>query len=203
MNLYGAGGHCKVIIDIINSLEKRVDTVFDDNINISSLLNIPVTQWKIEYQTQHKNVLISIGNNKIRKKISETIAANFISLIHPSAIVSKYATIGKGTVVMASAVINAGATIGKHCIVNTAAVIEHDCILEDFVHISPNTTITGSVTIGEGTHIGAGAIVLPNIKIGNWATVGAAAVVLKKVPDFATVVGNPARILNYKNKKNE
>ena len=203
MNLYGAGGHCKVIIDIINSLEERVDTVFDDNINISSLLNIPVTQWKIEHQTQHKNVLISIGNNKIRKKISETIAANFISLIHPSAIVSKYATIGKGSVVMASAVINAGATIGKHCIVNTAAIIEHDCILEDFVHISPNTTITGSVTIGEGTHIGAGAIVLPNIKIGNWATVGAAAVVLKKVPKFATVVGNPARILNYKNKKNE
>ena len=101
---------------------------------------------------------------------------------------------------MANAVINAGATIGKHCIVNTAAVIEHDCILEDFVHISPNTTITGSVTVGEGTHIGAGAIVLPNIKIGNWATVGAAALVLKEVPDFATVVGNPARILNYKNK---
>ena len=203
MNLYGAGGHCKVIIDIINSLEKTVDAVFDDNINISSLLNTPVTQWEIEYQTQYKNVLISIGNNKIRKKISETIAANFISLIHPSAIVSKYATIGKGTVVMASAVINAGATIGKHCIVNTAAVIEHDCILEDFVHISPNTTITGSVTIGEGTHIGAGAIVLPNIKIGNCATVGAAAVVLKEVPDFATVVGNPARILNYKNKNHE
>ena len=200
MNLYGASGHCKVIIDILNSLEKRIDAVFDHNINISSILNIPVTQWKIEYQTQHKNVLISIGNNKIRKKISETIAANFISLIHPSAIVSKYATIGKGTVVMANAVINAGATIGKHCIVNTAAVIEHDCILEDFVHISPNTTITGSVTVGEGTHIGAGAIVLPNIKIGNWATVGAAALVLKEVPDFATVVGNPARILNYKNK---
>ena len=49
MNLYGAGGHCKVIIDIINSLEKTVDTVFDDNINISSLLNIPVTQWEIEH----------------------------------------------------------------------------------------------------------------------------------------------------------
>ena len=203
MNLYGAGGHCKVIIDIINSLEKRIDAVFDDNINISSLLDITVNQWKIEYQTQHKNVLVSIGNNKIRKKISETIAANFISLIHPSAIVSKYATIGEGTVVMASAVINAGVTIGKHCIVNTAAVIEHDCILEDFVHISPNTTITGSVTIGEGTHVGAGAIVLPNIKIGKWVTVGAAAVVLKEVPDFATVAGNPARILNYKNKKNE
>ena len=203
MNLYGAGGHCKVIIDIIDSLEKRVDAVFDDNINISSILNIPVSQWKIEYQTQHKNILISIGNNKIRKKISETITANFISLIHPSAIVSKYATIGKGTVVMANAVINAGATIGKHCIVNTAAVIEHDCILEDFVHISPNTTITGSVTIGEGTHIGAGAIVLPNIKIGKSVTVGAAAVVLKDVPDFATVIGNPARVLNYKSKKNE
>ena len=165
MNLYGAGGHCKVIIDIIDSLEKRVDAVFDDNINISSILNTPVSQWKIEYQAQHKNILISIGNNKIRKKISETIAANFISLIHPSAIVSKYATIGKGVVVMPNAVINAGATIGKHCIVNTKSNIEHGAVIGDFCHISTCAVVNGDSAIGKGTFLGSNATVSNGVTI--------------------------------------
>jgi len=198
MNLYGASGHCKVIIDIIEALNKKVECVFDDDVTILSVLNMPVNQWINDNQIENKNLLISIGNNKIRKKISETIIANFISLKHPSSIVSKYTEIGKGTAVMAGATINAEVIIGKHCIVNTNAVIEHDCVLEDFVHISPNATITGNVLVGEGTHIGAGAIVLPNIKIGKWTTIGAGAIVIKDIPDYAVVVGNPGRIIKYK-----
>ena len=198
MNLYGASGHCKVIIDIIEALDKKVECVFDDDVTILSVLNIPVSQWINDNQIENKNLLISIGNNKIRKKISETIIANFISLKHPSSIVSKYSKIEKGTVVMAGATINAEVIIGKHCIVNTNAVIEHDCVLEDFVHNSPNATITGNVFVGEGTHIGAGAIVLPNIKIGKWTTIGAGAIVIKDIPDYAVVVGNPGRIIKYK-----
>jgi acetyltransferase EpsM len=53
------------------------------------------------------------------------------------------------------------------------------------------------VIIGEGTHVGINATVLPNIIIGKWCTVGAGAVVIKNVPDFAVVVGNPARIVKF------
>tara|TARA_B110000046_G_scaffold97564_1_gene105246 strand:- start:3261 stop:3860 length:600 start_codon:yes stop_codon:yes gene_type:complete len=197
MNLYGASGHCKVIIDIIEALNKKVECVFDDDVTILSVLNIPVKQWISNNKTEINDLLISIGNNKIRKKISESIIANFISLTHPSSIVSKYSKIGKGTAVMAGATINIEAIIGKHCIVNTNAVIEHDCVLEDFVHISPNATITGNVIVGEGTHIGAGAIVLPNVKIGKWTTIGAGAIVTKDVPDYAVVVGNPGKVIKY------
>jgi sugar O-acyltransferase (sialic acid O-acetyltransferase NeuD family) len=200
MNLYGASGHCKVIIDIVEALGKKVECVFDDDVTILSVLHTPVIQWINDNQIENRDLLISIGNNKIRKKISESIAANFISLTHPASIVSKYAKIGKGTAVMAGATINTGAIIGKHCIVNTNAVIEHDCVLDDFVHISPNATITGAVLIGEGTHIGAGATILPNINVGKWVTIGAGAVILKDVTDYAIVVGNPGKIIDYNEK---
>ncbi len=91
--------------------------------------------------------------------------------------------------------INVDTKIGKHCIINTAASIDHECVLEDFVHISPNATLSGGVYVGEGTHIGSGAVIVPNIKIGKWATIGAGAVIIRDVPDYATVVGNPGRII--------
>jgi acetyltransferase EpsM len=96
---------------------------------------------------------------------------------------------------MAGVTINSTVSIGKHCIINTNASVDHDCLLEDFVHVSPNATLCGGVRIGEGTHIGASAVVIPEIKIGQWVTVGAGSVVINDIPDYATVVGNPARII--------
>jgi sugar O-acyltransferase (sialic acid O-acetyltransferase NeuD family) len=106
--------------------------------------------------------------------------------------------VGEGTVVFHNSVIQAGSVIGKHCIINTAASIDHDCKLEDFVHISPNATLSGNVKVGEGSHIGAGATIIQGITIGKWCTVGAGAVVIKDVPDYATVVGVPARVIKLK-----
>ena len=77
--------------------------------------------------------------------------------------------------------------------------MEHDCKISDFAHISPNAALAGNVEVGEGTHVGIGASVIQGIKIGKWATIGAGAVVIKDVPDFAVVVGSPARIIKYNN----
>ncbi|MGM1056644.1 MAG: hypothetical protein ACQEWG_12215 [Bacteroidota bacterium] len=75
--------------------------------------------------------------------------------------------------------------------------MEYDCENGDFVHISPNAALTGWVRIGEGSHIGIGAVVIPGIKIGRWTIIGAGAVIIKNIPDFATVVGNPGKIIRY------
>ena len=99
---------------------------------------------------------------------------------------------------MPKVVVNSGTKIGKHCIINSAAVVEHDYVIDDFVHVSPNATLTGGVEVGEGTYIGAAAVVIPNITIGKWVTIGA--VIINDVPDYAVVVGNPGKIINY-NKK--
>jgi len=194
MVLYGASGHAKVIIDILIKNDIKITAIIDDNTAINNILNFSVNR-KNEV-TINENVIISIGNNRIRKKISENLdKQNFGNATHPNAIIANTATIDKGTVIMANAVVNADAKIGKHCIINTNAIVEHDCIIGDFAHISPSATLCGNVIVGEGTHIGAGATIIPNIKIGKWCVIGAGSVVIKDIPDHTKVVGNPAKII--------
>lgn len=204
MIIYGASGHAKVVIDILNSLKSHsLDFIIDDNPDIKELLGYKVEHEITDEMSGQKTVL-AIGNNRIRFKLAQKLNQKYCSsLIHSSAIISDTISIEEGTVVMARAVINADTSIGKHCIINSGAVIEHDVHLEDFVHISPGATITGNVSVGEGTQIGAGATVIPGVKIGKWATIGAGAVIIENIPDFAVVVGNPGKIIKYNSVENE
>ncbi|THF50561.1 acetyltransferase [Flavobacterium supellecticarium] len=196
MYLYGGSGHCKVIIDIVDSTkEYKIDGILDDNPKAEHICGIPVLESTELTKLKNETFIVSIGDNAIRKKIATLIAADFVSAIHSKAVVSPHAVIGNGTVVMPNAIVNSGAAIGKHCIVNSGAVVEHDCVLEDFVHISPNAALAGGVVVGEGAHIGIGATVIPGITIGKWAVVGAGAVIIRDVPDGAIVVGNPGKEL--------
>lgn len=193
MILFGASGHGKVVLDILIANNQKVDYIIDDNPKEGKMFDIPIVQNK--NIDQNKEAIITIGSNKTRKIISENYNFRYLSAVHPASTVSIFAKIKEGTVVMAKAVINPDAEIGRHCIINTAAVVEHDCIIKDFVHISPNASLAGNVVVDEGSHIGIGASVKQGIKIGKWATIGAGAVIIKDVPDFATVVGNPGKII--------
>lgn len=199
MYLYGASGHCKVVIENLLSINEKIHCVFDDFPKSDTILRIPVKKFDLNENTSQFECIICIGNNKIRKDVVNKIKAEYKNAIHKNAIISNSSKIAEGTVVMAQAVINAEAVIGKHCIINTSSVIEHDCHIEDFVHISPNASLAGGVKIGEGTHVGIGASVIQGIKIGKWVTVGAGTVVIKDIPDYAVVVGNPGKIIKYNN----
>lgn len=196
MILFGASGHSKVVLDILISNEVKVDFIIDDNPKIEELFGIKVE--KNHPVSFSQEAIISIGNNKLRKTISENYFFDYVSAVHPTASVSAFSKIGKGTVVMANVSINPCANIGKHCIINTSSVIEHDCTIEDFVHISPNASLAGNVTVGEGSHIGIGAAVIQGVKIGRWVTIGAGSVIIRDIPDFATVVGNPGKVIKIK-----
>lgn len=198
MYLFGASGHCKVIIDIIASEEDlTIEGIVDDHPKHNDIFNIPVYNTKMFQTFADKQVIISVGDNSTRKKIVSHLAAQYPVAVHARAIVSNHASIGGGTVIMAGAVVNPDAVIGQHCIINTAAVIEHECKISSFVHVSPNAALAGDVTVGEGTHIGIGAMVIQGIKIGKWVTIGAGTVVITDVPDYAVVVGNPGKIIKY------
>jgi len=199
--LYGASGHCKVIIDILKSNDLIVNAIIDDNPKSPELLNIPVIHSQNMEDFYSKKIIISIGNNQIRKNIVNRIPSQFYKAIHKKAIVSENSTVGEGTVVMAGAIINADAKIGRHCIINSGAIIEHDCMIEDFVHVSPNAALAGDVQIGEGTQIGIGASIIQGIKIGKWAVIGAGSIIIRDVPDFSVVVGNPGKIIKYNTNK--
>lgn len=201
MYLYGASGHCKVIIDIIKeSKEYVIDAIVDDCPKVDAIFNIPVLNADGIDSFEGKQLIVSIGDNGTRKKIVENTNGIYKTAIHPTATISAYAKVEAGTVIMAGAILNPDVVIGKHCIINTGAIIEHDCTLEDFVHISPNASLAGDIYIGEGTHIGIGATLIQGVKIGKWVTIGAGSVVISDVPDCAVVVGCPGKIIKYKNK---
>lgn len=191
MYLYGASGHAKVIIDILQAQGVKVLGLYDDNENIKELLGYPV----LKTEEISSPLIISIGDNKIRRKIAEQLDCEFGTAIHPSAVVSAYSKVGVGTVVMQNTVIQSSTKIGKHCIINTSASVDHDCQLDDYVHVSPNVALCGNVKVGEGSWIGAGSTVIPGVTIGKWSVIGAGSVVTKDIPDFTLAVGNRCKII--------
>lgn len=194
MILYGASGHAKVIIDILEAMGIEVSELFDDNNSLEKLQNIKVS---IPRETTEK-LIISIGNNRIRKKIVESNSYTYGVAIHPTSVLSPYAHVGEGTVVMQGAIIQSDVVVGKHCIVNTGATIDHECQIEDYVHVSPNATLCGNVKVGEESWIGAGSVIIPGIKIGKNSVVGAGSVVIRDIPDNCIAAGNPCKIIKQK-----
>lgn len=199
MIVYGASGHGKVILEILENINTPHIEIWDDA-DKPPVWEYPVKRPLPPGEPVTDQMIISIGVNATRKRVAGRFSntLRFGTAIHSDAHISKRATIGEGTVVMAGVTINADCSIGKHCIVNTSSSVDHDCVLGDYVHISPNATLSGDVHVGEGTHIGAGAAVIQGIRIGKWCTVGAGAVVIKDIPDHATAVGVPAKVIKIK-----
>jgi sugar O-acyltransferase (sialic acid O-acetyltransferase NeuD family) len=204
MYLYGAGGHCSVVIDVIQKSNYEViEGIFDDKLKVDDFLSIPVLRPPESFFFYDKNLFISIGNNFDRRKIANKILANYVVVIHPTSIIASHVFIQEGSVVMAGAILNTNVRVGSHCIINSGSVIEHDCVLENFVHVSPNASLAGNVLVGEGTHVGIGASIIQGVIIGKWAIIGAGSVVLNDVPDYAVIVGNPGRVIKFNSIGNE
>ena len=189
--LYGAGGHCKVVIDILRSLGKNIDFIIDDNPKDELFMGYPLRRPFVCYP----KAIITVGNCSVRRNIVKSISVNdYVTAVHPSAIVADTASIGYGTVVVHGAIVQACAKVGNHCILNTKSSVEHDVVVHDFVHIASGATVCGGAEIGEGTWIGAGSVVRQGIKIGRNCMIGAGSVVVKDIPDDVTAFGNPAKV---------
>lgn len=191
MYLYGAGGHAKVIIDILNAEGVEVEGILDDDSSKIELLGYPI----YPVRTDVSPLIVSIGDNLTRKQMVNKMSGKFGKAIHPSAVISRYASIDDGSVVMQGAIIQSCASVGKHCIVNTGASIGHECLIGDFVQISPHVTLCGNVSVEEGAWLGAGATVIPGVKIGKWSVIGAGTVVTEDIPDGVLAVGYKCRIV--------
>ena len=195
VNIYGAGGHAKVVIDNIESIGWEVNYVYDDNTKLKSFLNFNF-KGKPVFNDIAQNYIIAIGCNHTRKKISLERKLNYVNAIHKNAVISRYAKIGIGNAIMSNVIVNSASILGDHCILNTNSVVEHDCKLSNFVHLSSSSVLTGGVSLGEGTFIGAGAVVLPGVSIGKWCVIGAGSVITKDIPDNSKVIGVPGKIIN-------
>lgn len=194
--LIGGGQHAQVVLDCLHACGVDVVAIFDPA-KSGTLFGVA---FRGEYNPSfdvYARAIVVIGDNANRKRASESVTHSFTNAIHHSVLFSPSASIGVGNMVLHGSIVQALARVGNHVIINTGAQIDHDCVVGDFVHIAPRAVLCGSVTVGEGTLVGAGATVTPGVKIGKWALVGAGAVVIENVPDYAVVVGNPARVIRY------
>jgi len=202
VRIYGAGGHSLVIRQTLEMNGGEVTEIFDDNPPSSQnikLKNLISSSRKLKNFPHKGNpFIIAVGSNSARAEIAAFLKSKFEKVTHSSAIIAPKTKIGEGTVILAGAIIQSNVVIGKHVIINTGASIDHDSIIDDYAHISPRVTLCGNIEVGEGAHVGAAAVVIPNIKIGKWSTIGAGTVVLEDIPDYATVVGNPGKIIKIK-----
>lgn len=207
----GAGGHGRAVAEVIQTMVTagqniRLAGFIDSGISSGSIID------GIEVLGSDDNLLrlrrdqicdsYVLGIGTIRggtshrqrlAAIAEAAGLLPFTAIHSRAIVSPWAKLGQGTVVMAGAVVNPGVKTGQHVIINTLAGVDHDCQLGAFVHISPGANLSGAVRVSEAAHIGTGANVIQSIQIGAGATVAAGACVIRDVPQSATVAGIPAR----------
>lgn len=201
--VYGAGGHGKVVMDILErDPEIEIAGWLDDNPNRYGeiyfshpiLGGIDCNAELMEKGIDH--ALVAIGNNGTRDRVACILAKAgfaFVTGVHPSARLGRGVLLGSGSVLMANVVVNADTVIGDHAIVNTGATVDHDCRLGRATHIGPGTHVAGGVTIGDLALIGIGASILPGLQIGHRAIVGAGAAVIADVADDVVVAGVPAR----------
>lgn len=175
--LVGGGGHCKSIIDVAESAGYTILGILDMPEMVgSSVLGYPVlgTDDDTPNYVDKAEFVITVGhikNNAVRKKIAErieTAGGKLATIVASDAYVSKYATVGEGTVIMHKAFVNADAKVGRNCIINTMANIEHDVVIGDCCHISTGVMVNGGANIGDDTFVGSQSVInqMINIKQG-------------------------------------
>lgn len=206
--ILGGGGHASVVIEALMASGTAAPRMILDRDRGrwgTSVLGVPIVGSDdmladvVKKGITHFAIGVGgVGDNGPRSRLFDQAQAHGLTPVtvqHPTAVRSRWATVDEGSVLLAGSVVNAGAVLGRNVIVNTGAIIEHDCRIGDHVHLATGARLASSVTVGVGAHVGVGAAVKQGVTIGRGAVVGAGAVVVMDVAPGAVVVGVPARPL--------
>ncbi|MEZ9470059.1 acetyltransferase [Vibrio lentus] len=203
--ILGASGHGKVVAEIAELNGYKNIHFYDDRwpklTEIEHWQVVGSTDTLLAHCVDYNAVIVAIGHNQTRLQKQSLLSdhgAKFLVLAHPSAILSKYAQIGDGSVLMAGSVVNPFSRLGRSCIINTNASVDHDCALSDGVHISPGASLAGGVHIGTSSWIGINATVKQLVKVGSQSVIAAGAAVIYDVVDYQIMAGVPAQPLSSK-----
>lgn len=210
--IYGTGGNSRDILETLEAInqERRCWNILgfiDDDRHLfgKEVMGFPVLgdgeHFRKNWALRNTKIILALGNDTntmVRKTIRERIgleANRFPVLIHPRAIVSRQSQISEGVIFLSGSFCSNFTKVGRHVMVLQNTIISHDAVVGDYVSFSASVTVGGGVQIGEGTYIGLGATILPGIQIGIQSRIGIGTVVVRQVPDYATVLGNPAQIV--------
>jgi sugar O-acyltransferase (sialic acid O-acetyltransferase NeuD family) len=197
--VFGAGGHGRVVADIVRACGWKLEGFLDDDAAKGAIVSGSPVFVADEWLGSGADcrVALGIGDNRARDAVAKRIrktGATLVSAIHPSVVISASAQIGEGVVIMPGAVLNSGCRVGEGAIINSGAVVEHDVQIGRFAHVSSNSTAGGGAQIGNYSLIGLAATVLPGRRVGSDCVVGAGAVVADEVQDGQVAYGVPARV---------
>ncbi|MBX2922930.1 MAG: acetyltransferase [Chitinophagaceae bacterium] len=202
--LIGAGGHCKSCIEVIELLPQyNIRGIVDNElVNLDHAFSYPVLGDDATIPNLVDNntfFLIAVGQIKtatIRRRLYEQVKGSggaFVTVISPSALISKRSSIGKGSIIFNLAIVNTCVTIGTNVIVNNKALIEHDCIIGNHTHISTGAVVNGKCVVGEEVFVGSNTVLVQGIRVTSNVVIGAGSVVAKDIESPGIYVGNPAK----------
>jgi sugar O-acyltransferase (sialic acid O-acetyltransferase NeuD family) len=207
--ILGAGGNSIGIVDAIEAAGPQAGYAiagFLDDLPENhgrSVLGYPVL-GKVEDAARFGDCLLVNGISSVdsfRKReciIARTgaPAKRFATVIHPAAVVSTRARVGRGCVVLANSVICAEAELDEHVLILQGSTVNHHARVGAHATLSAGVTLLGYVEIGRGAFIGGGSSVAPYVKIGEGALVGMGSVVIRDLAPGRVAAGNPARELD-------
>lgn len=199
----GAGGHAKVVIDLLRASGFDVVACADPSAEAAQINGVPVVGDEMEvlpgfYEQGVRHAFVALGDNRLRQRVAEKVRGlgfQFVNAIGKSAVLSQSVRLGTGCAIMEGAVVNADTQVDDFAIINTNASVDHDCSIGRYAHVAPGCAIAGVVKIGDRAFIGVGARVIPNVRICEDVIVGAGAAVVRDIDIPATWVGVPARII--------
>lgn len=200
--LIGAGGHAKVIADMIQQNKDYSIVGLIAKNKEEGFWGIPVigtdADLKDLFAQGIRYAFVAIGDGKIRRKMTQIlkeIGYRLINVISPKAVISASVRLGNGIAIMSGAVINADTIVEDGCIINTNTSVDHDNYVGSFTHIAPGCAIAGFNTIGKDCFLGIGSRIIDRIVIGDNTIVGAGSVVIRNIAGNCTVVGVPAHTI--------
>jgi len=189
--ILGAGGHAKVLIEILNKLDIEILGLTDNaenQIKEFQGLKILGDDYQVyKYPPEEVFLVNGIGSlpgNSIRRDIAIDMrdkGYRFLTIVHPNSLISEKAILHEGCQIMAGSIIQYGTSIGKDTIINTGSVIDHECYVGQSCHIATGSVLSGNVIVGDNTHIGTGTCIINNISIGENVVVAAGSVVYKDI----------------------
>lgn len=201
----GCGRECLQWARDINERENRWDFIgfldiqkeFPKNVNCSA----PIVATEDEYKIQTEDEFVcAIGNSKLREKVMDKMlsrGAEFINLIHPTAVLADSATLGMGVILYPYSIVSDNAVIQDGCIINMHSTVAHDVRMGKYCTISAHCDITGECKVGDYVFMGTSSHMVPTTKVGDNAFICAGSTVMTRVKNDAKVMGNPARKIDF------